>query len=144
MRDDDRDAVARAWLEGWRATGIVLAEQPDYAGLRARVDRDLASGWQVAVAETAGVVVGFVALRPDEAKLDQIFVLPEAFGHGAGPLLFDHACRAMPAGFTLWTHGDNVRARAFYERRAPLRWEDGVHPKQGHAIRTYWFGGGDQ
>ena len=52
-----------------------------------------------------------------------------------------HAARAMPAGFSLWTHSDNARARRFYEALAPLRWEDGVHPKHGHPIRTYWFAG---
>ena len=140
--DADRDAIARIWLDGWATTGIRLASQPDYAGLRSRVDADFASGWQVVVAVRDGAVVGFAALRPDLAKLDQVFVAPDALSQGVGKALMAAAGRAMPAGFTLWTHGDNRRARRFYEGLAPLRWEDGLHPGQGHPIRTYWFAGG--
>ena len=139
--DADRDAIARVWLDGWRSTGIVLAEAPDYAGLRTRVDSDIASGWQVTVAEQEGKVVGFVALRPDQAKLDQIFVAPEAHRQGVGRALFGVARTALPAGFSLWTHGENADAKRFYAALGPLRQEDGVHPRHGHPIVTYWFAG---
>lgn len=140
-RDADRDAIARVWLDGWQSTGIRLAEQPDYVGLRSRVDEELANGWRVTVADWAGEVLGFAALRPDLAKLDQIFVKADALGQGIGAALMAHARRAMPDGFSLWTHADNARARRFYENQAPLRFEDGMHPTHGHPIRTYWFAG---
>ena len=139
--DADRDAIARIWLDGWNSTGIRLASAPDYAGLRARVDTDIKGGWHVTVAERDGKVVGFAALRPELAKLDQIFVAPDALGSGIGKALMADAARAMPAGYSLWTHGNNARARRFYEALAPLRHEDGIHPKQGHPIRTYWYAG---
>lgn len=92
------------------------------------------------VADVAGTVVGFIALRPDLAKLDQIFVAPDRHGQGVGQALFAEARREMPHGFHLWTHGENHRAQLFYEMLEPLRSEPGAHPKHGHPIITYWFG----
>lgn len=139
--DADRDGIARIWFDGWNSTGIAPAGEHSYALLRTRVDVELASGWQVTIAELDGTVVGFAALRPELAKLDQIFVAPDRLGQGVGKTLMAAAARAMPGGFHLWTHGDNVRARRFYEGLAPLRWEDGTHPRHSHPIRTYWFAG---
>lgn len=137
----DRDAIARIWLEGWDSTGIPPAGEHSYALLRERVDVELAGGWQVTVAQGDGAVIGFAALRPDLGKLDQLFVAPDVLGQGVGKALMAYAARAMPHGFMLWTHGDNLRARRFYEALVPLRREDGLHPKHGHPIRTYWFAG---
>ena len=127
------------WLDGWRSTGIRLASEPTYSELRARVDAEITSGWQVIVAERGKAIIGFVALRPELGKLDHIFVASDALGQSIGKALFAGARRTLPRGFTLWTHGDNVRARRFYETLSPLRWEDGAHPTHGHPIRTYWF-----
>ena len=81
--DTDRDAIARIWFDGWESTGIRLATAPDRAGLRARVDAEMAGGWRVTIAERDGALVGFAALRPEIAKLDQIFVSPAALGQGS-------------------------------------------------------------
>lgn len=94
--DADRDAVARIWLEGWNSTGVPPAGEHNYPLLRARVDREVAGGWQVTVAEVGGAVVGFAALRFDEAKLDQIFVAPDRLGQGVGKTLMAHAAQVMP------------------------------------------------
>ena len=109
--------------------------------MRTRVDAEIDGGWHVVVAHDREEVLGFVAMLPDQAKLAQIFVTPEWLGQGIGKSLMAAAAQAMPGGFTLWTHGDNVRARRFYEGLSPLRREDGMHPTHGHPIRTYWFAG---
>lgn len=137
--DADRDAIARIWLDGWSSTGIVLADAPTYAALRARVDDELADGWQVIMALLEGEAVGFVALRPDRRRLEQIFVAPDRHGQGVGQALFAAARAALPAGFELWTHGENGRARRFYQALGPVRQEPGLHPRAGHPIVTYWF-----
>jgi ribosomal protein S18 acetylase RimI-like enzyme len=118
-----------------------VTDVPTPEGLRARVDEELAAGWEVAVAKFAGTVVGFVALRPDLGKLDQIFVAPDRHGQGIGRALFAHAREAMPQGFYLRTHADNGRAQRFYDALGPVRQEPGRHPTYGHPILTYWFAG---
>jgi GNAT superfamily N-acetyltransferase len=79
----------------------------------------------VHVADDAGRVVGFASvgenrLDPDEGELYAIYVLPEAWGGGAGPALMAAALDALRAeGFriaVLWVLEDNPRARRFYER----------------------------
>ena len=137
--DADRDAIARIWLDGWLSNGIRLADAPTYAGLRARVGDELADGWRVTVAEQGGAVIGFVALRPDRARLEQIFITPDRHGQGVGRALFAAARAAMPGGFELWTHGENHRAGRFYDALGPVRQEAGLHPRGGHPIVTYWF-----
>ena len=86
-----------------------------------RIETDMA----VWVAETEGAIVGFLAAGPsrDEDGLGEvyaIYVLPEAWGSGAGAALMD-AFKDWLAdeGYTtamLWVLADNPRARRFYER----------------------------
>jgi GNAT superfamily N-acetyltransferase len=117
-----------------------VTDDPTPASLRARVDEELAAGWHVTVAELEGEVVGFLALRPNLAKLDQIFVAPDWHGKGVGRALFAAAQRELRGGFTLSTHAANARARRLYEALGPERAEPGAHPRYGHLVITYWFG----
>jgi GNAT superfamily N-acetyltransferase len=77
------------------------------------------------VAERSGRIVGFASLghsRADESvgELYAIYVLPDAWGGGAGRALMSAAIELLRAdGFeeaVLWVLEDNPRARAFYER----------------------------
>lgn len=72
-----------------------------------------------------GAIVGFVSTgesRDDGAvaELHAIYVLPEAWGSGAGTALMRVGLDAMRARFSgeavLWVLEDNPRARRFYER----------------------------
>jgi ribosomal protein S18 acetylase RimI-like enzyme len=77
------------------------------------------------VAQQLAEVVGFASLgrsRDDEAlgELYAIYVLPAAWGGGAGPALMAEGLeRLRGSGFqeaVLWVLEDNPRARAFYQR----------------------------
>jgi GNAT superfamily N-acetyltransferase len=77
------------------------------------------------VAEDGDRVVGFVSVGPsrteeDTGELYAIYVLPEAWGSGAGRELIgaakDWFAREGYATAMLWVLGDNPRARRFYER----------------------------
>jgi ribosomal protein S18 acetylase RimI-like enzyme len=79
----------------------------------------------VLVAEDQGSIVGFTSCGEsrdvaDEGELYAIYVLPEAWGSGAGPALMAAALATLrAAGFdtaSLWVLEDNPRARRFYER----------------------------
>jgi len=81
-----------------------------------RLPRDLAQRWDVTIAEADGKMFGFLAIVLAERRLDQLFVMPDAQGHGIGHRLFELAKQKMPDGFWLSTQSENIRARAFYER----------------------------
>jgi GNAT superfamily N-acetyltransferase len=80
-------------------------------------------GWWVFVAEEAERVVGFASVgdsRDERGKgeLSAIYVLPEAWGFGAGSALMASALEELRgySSATLWVLEDNPRARGFYER----------------------------
>jgi GNAT superfamily N-acetyltransferase len=114
LPDDYLDAmdVAR-WTGGWQR--ILTGERPPQAATL------------VAVADDGGVVgfVDVVLSRDDDAAADtgevtSVYVLPSAWGTGAGRVLLAAAVDNLrAAGFrnaTLWLLRDNERARRFYER----------------------------
>lgn len=137
---DDHDRVAHIWIDGWRSNEITLTSEPTYTELRERIAQEIAGGWQVIVAERKDVVVGFAAISPDKGVLEQIFIDPASHRQGVGAALLARAHALMPGGFTLWTHGENSRAMAFYEAMGMARVSTGTHPKHGHPIVTYGFG----
>lgn len=112
----DQEALADVWFDGWRSVGLTwpVVSREDLA---ARVSRELAGRWTVTIAELDGRVVGFLALALAEDRLDQLFIRPEAQGHGVGTDLFEVAAARLSTSFWLSTQIGNQRARAFYEDR---------------------------
>jgi putative acetyltransferase len=133
----DRDAIAEIWHTSASLPGVGPPVMPAARELRERVDREFAAGWQVTVAVREDRVAGFVAIKPAEAILAELFVRPEAIGTGAGKVLLAHAMEAMPAGFTLFTRSGNARARRFYERAGLTFLRNDVHPRAGDPITYY-------
>lgn len=136
----DLDEVALLWLCSWESTGIELAPQRDYPQLRQRLEREVAGDWLVTVASSDTKIAGFAAINPRTRRLEQLFVAPGAQRHGVGRALFDHSRRAMPGGFDLWTHGDNVGAARFYGRMGMEALGPDVHPRLGHPILRFSLG----
>jgi ribosomal protein S18 acetylase RimI-like enzyme len=91
----------------------------------------------VTVAVRDDRIVGFLAIKPAEAVLAELFVRPEAIGSGVGRALLAHATTAMPAGFTLFTRSANERARRFYETGGLTFLRNDVHPRAGDPITYY-------
>jgi GNAT superfamily N-acetyltransferase len=127
-RPEDAAAVAEVHVRTWQAAyehvfGAERLAQIDPERRRTAAEQAIASGG-VWVAEDAGRILGFVSIgdaRDDDAEgeLLAIYVLPEAWGGGAGPGLMAAARRALReryAASILWVLEDNPRARRFYER----------------------------
>jgi GNAT superfamily N-acetyltransferase len=127
-RPEDAAAVADVHVRTWQAAyehvfGAERLAQIDPGRRRAAAGRAIASGG-VWVAEEAGRILGFVSIgeaRDEDAdgELFAIYVLPEAWGGGAGPGLMAAAREALRARYAtsiLWVLEDNPRARRFYER----------------------------
>jgi GNAT superfamily N-acetyltransferase len=136
-RDEDREALAKLWLDSWRSTGLSVAKLATEAGNYDRIGRELAAGWELHLACDEGRLVGFVAVKPETRCLDQLFVAPEAQGKGIGRLLLDLAKDRLPRGLWLRTAEDNHRARRFYERNGFRRSEQQTHPSLGHRTIIY-------
>jgi ribosomal protein S18 acetylase RimI-like enzyme len=114
LPDEYLDAMdVTSWTGGWERT--LTGERPPGAATL------------VAVAE-GGKVVGFVDVVPsrddgaaaDTGEVTSIYVLPPAWGTGAGRALMsvavDCLCEDGFRSATLWVLRDNERARRFYER----------------------------
>jgi ribosomal protein S18 acetylase RimI-like enzyme len=135
--DRDRDAVAAIWHESAGLPTVGPAKMPSPADLRTRVDIEMDGPWEVTVAERGGTVVGFLAIKRDEAVLAELFLRPEVIGQGIGQALIAHAKAEMPDGFTLFTRATNVRARRFYERAGLTVSRTETHPRDGDQIVFY-------
>lgn len=112
----DYDVIAEIWHSSASLPGVGPPVMPTVDELRRRVDQEIATGWKVTVAEQDNAIVGFAAIKIEEAILDQIFVLPGQIGNGLGRALFDFCLEQMPDGFTLHTASSNEKARRFYEK----------------------------
>ena len=133
----DRDAIAAIWHAGASLPGVGPPVMPPPEEFRASLDEEIAAGWDVMVAERVGVIVGFIAITPRAAKLNQLFVAPGAIGSGVGRALLAHAQVAMPHGFTLFTRPSNPKACRFYEKAGMVALRDDVHPEYGDPITYY-------
>jgi ribosomal protein S18 acetylase RimI-like enzyme len=137
-RLDDAAAIAAVHVRTWQAAyeHVFGSERLAAIDLPAREEiwrRRLAVPEQrhlVLVAEDDGSVVGFASCGESrdaagEAELYAIYVLPEAWGSGAGPLLMAAALSGLRKnGFgtaRLWVLDDNPRAQRFYEREGWAR-----------------------
>ena len=133
----DFDAIADVWRESALASEGARSSLPSLAELRSRVDHEIAAGWAVTVALDGQEIIGFLALKPALAALDQLFILPTHQGRGIGRALIERAKAAMPSGFTLRTASANHKARRFYGRSGLLLLEEALHPKSGLPVCCY-------
>ena len=80
---------------------------------------------RVLVGCRGSVVVGFIA--HDDAWVHQLYLVPEAQGHGLGSKLLE-AAKAPTDALRLWCFQANHRARRFYARHGfrELRFTDGA------------------
>jgi putative acetyltransferase len=76
----DRDAIAEIWHSSASLPTVGPAVMPSLARLRERVDLEFTRGWVVTVAAHGSDIAGFLAIKPRESVLDQIFVRPGSMG----------------------------------------------------------------
>jgi ribosomal protein S18 acetylase RimI-like enzyme len=135
-RLEDAAAIAEVHVRTWQAAyehvfGAERLATLDHEQRRAQWESRLAAqareaGYSSYVAEDeGGHVVGFATAGAsrdvgDEGELYAIYVLPEAWGSGAGRELMSAVLESLRssgfAGAALWVLEDNPRARRFYER----------------------------
>ncbi len=106
---------------------------------RERWRNELVPSADIAVAESDGVIVGFVTVDPHTRYLDQIVVAPQRWGTGVGALLIAEAKRLSPAGLDLDVNTDNARAVRFYHKQGFAIKGAGANPISGRPVhRMSW------
>ena len=133
----DNDAIAEIWHDSASLPGVGPPVMPTNHELRKRLDLEFAAGWSVTVAVRGDDVLGFMAIKPRESVLDELFVRPGSMGSGVGQALLAHAKTEMPNGFTLFTRPANARARRFYEKAGLVFLRDDAHPRTGDPVVYY-------
>lgn len=124
VHDDELDALASLWFEGWRDAHAALVPEElvrrrTLETFRARIEagRDTV---RLAVADAAPQTpLGFTMLKGDE--MNQLFVAPAARGTGlAAQLIAEAEARLLASGVaTAWLACliGNDRAARFYEKQ---------------------------
>ena len=138
----DHNAIAEIWHSSASLPGVGPPSMPTFEDLQRRVGEEIVVGWKVTVAEQNGTIVGFAAIKLNDAILDQLFVRPGLIGGGLGRALFKDCQEQMPDGFTLHTASSNENARRFYEKAGMKVLRQGTHPRTGHPVTYYvWKAG---
>lgn len=128
MQADEMDAVVALWRRSRAEAQPWLEERmrdiwTDDLGFFRDTIAVQNSLW---VAVDDGIIVGFLAVAG--AVLNYLYVDPPAQDRGFGTSLLAKAQALSPAGFGLFTHQRNRKARAFYERRGLQLVAFGVSP----------------
>ena len=130
-----RGADEEEAIELWRRTWQVAYPHLDFTARldwwRKRWREELLPTARVTVAETAGMMVGFVTVDPVTGYLDQIVVAPQAWGSHVAEALVDEAKRISPAGLDLAVNADNARAIRFYEKQGFVVAGADINPRSG-------------
>jgi GNAT superfamily N-acetyltransferase len=115
LEPSDTDEAAAVWWRSRHADGSQVPRSIHTAAEVASWFADvLLPDGETWVALDADRIVAVLTLDGDD--LDQLYVAPEAAGHGVGSLLVDLAKDLRPGGLALWTFQTNVRAQSFYRR----------------------------
>ena len=135
----DEDAAIALWLRSWQKAYPQIDFAARLAWWRERWRNELVPRAKIVIAETEGVMEGFVTVEPDNGYLDQIVVAPEFWGSNVAAMLLDEAKRLAPAGIELLVNKDNARAIAFYEKHGFACIGDDVNPISGRSVdRMRW------
>jgi len=135
-RAADAYDVAHIWRESWLSTGLAVPSAPPEEEFRERIMSEITHGWHVCVACFGHRIIGFLATKPKQRVLDQLFISPSTQGKGIGSALM-LAKQQMPNGFWLSTDAKNERARSFYEKHGLQLQRYEAHPTRGHPTAIY-------
>jgi putative acetyltransferase len=138
-RQSDEDAAVALWLRTWQAAYPQLDFIARLDWWRQRWRDELLRTAEVVIAESTGVMIGFVTIDPRTFYLDQIVVAPEHWRSGIGAVLLEEARRISPHGLDLDVNVDNARAIAFYKRHGFTIAGPGKNPISGKPVhRMSW------
>ena len=135
----DEDAAIELWRRTWQQHYPHLDFNARVDWWRTRWRNELVPVARIVLAESGGVLAGFVTVDPKTMYLDQFVVAPEHWGSDVGRALVDEAKRISPAGLDLLVNKDNFRAIHFYEKHGFVYAGEDKNPVSGIAVnRMTW------
>ena len=136
---EDEDAAIELWRRTWQQAYPRIDFTERVVWWRERWKNELVPKAKIVVAETDGVLEGFVTVDPKTGYLDQIVVAPEFWGSNIAIMLLDAGKRISPALLELLVNKDNGRAIAFYEKNGFAYVGEDVNPVSGRPVnRMRW------
>ena len=137
-RADDEDAAIELWRQTWQRAYPEIDFAARVPWWRDRWRNQLVARADIIIAESAGVLAGFVTIDAS-GYLDQLVVSPDHWGSKLAGVLVDEAKRLSPGGVTLKVNKDNARAIRFYERNGFGHAGEDVNPTSGRPVlRMTW------
>ena len=136
-RTDEYDEIARVWMDSWASTGLEDASDLLLANLRARVSREVESGWSLFVADDRGQLAAMLALHLRHIYLDQLFVAPEYQNRNLGRRLLAFTRQQLPDEILLRCVRENEKAWRWYEREGFVYEQEAVEPMTGLTMKYY-------
>jgi putative acetyltransferase len=138
----DEDAAIELWQRTWTQHYPHLDFNARVGWWRERWRNELVPASEIALAETGGILAGFVTVDPKTMYLDQIVVAPEHWGTRLALALLDEAKRLSPRGLDLLVNKDNARAIRFYEKHGFKYAGEDKNPVSGIAVnKMTWRAG---
>ena len=137
----DAGAIADVWVRSFDAALPTVRRAHSDEEVSGWIREVLLPGNEVWVAETAGAVVGVLALSV--GWLDQLYLDPAWRGRGVGDRFLALARQRQSAGLQLRTFQVNEAARRFYERHGfvAAEWTDGAGNEECEPdVRYVWSG----
>jgi putative acetyltransferase len=131
----DEDAAIELWRRTWQQHYPHLDFGERVAWWRERWRQELAPTATISVAESGGRLAGFVTVDAKTGYLDQIVVVPEAWGSDVAAILMAEARRISPKGLDLRVNADNARAIRFYEKQGFVDAGQTVNEISGAPVR---------
>lgn len=131
---DDVDAIASVYLISRKVfidfAPLIHTDNDIYHWVRTT----LIPSEKVIIAEEKGMIIGMMSLKSEKkiGIISQLYLLPEAVGHGIGTLLLEKAKEILGSPIQLYTFEQNIRARRFYERNGfqAIRFSDGSNNEE--------------
>jgi ribosomal protein S18 acetylase RimI-like enzyme len=136
-RADEHDAIARVWMNSWVSTGLDRASDALLSTLRARISREVESGWSLFVADDDGSIAAMLALHLPKMYLDQLFVAPLYQGRSLGRRLLAFTRTHLPDEIWLRCVRENEKAWRWYEREGFVFEREAPEPAIGRTMRYY-------
>jgi ribosomal protein S18 acetylase RimI-like enzyme len=136
-RTNEYDDIGRVWMDSWVSTGLDEPSDLLLAQLRARIPREVASGWSLFVADDGGTLAGMLALHLPKLYLDQLFVAPAHQGRSLGRQLLAFTRTHLPDEIHLRCVRENEKAWRWYEREGFVFEKEQLEPMTGLLMKHY-------
>lgn len=138
--NEDEAAVSGVWYRAGRAAYDYLPAWQTMSSEQAREAfcRDILPHNEVWVGTADGRIIAYLAIQG--SAIDRLYVDLDEQRQGWGTRMIEYAKTLSPHGLELYTHQENVAARAFYEKHGFVAVKFGISPPPESApdVEYHW------